>query len=135
MKGNDFVFDSIDRMYYIYQKISQNRGSLYIESPSLIKKATINLKNSNRNCFQYVMTVALNHQNIKNHPERITKNKPFNKHNWKEISFRSHIKDWKKFESINKSTSHLEQTVHLNHMKMYVKIMIILKCLKKTVMI
>ena len=93
MKGNDFVFDSIDRIYYICQKISQNRGSLYIDAPSLIKKATINLKNSNRNCFRYVMTVALNHQNIKNHPERITKNKPFNKHNSKEISFRSHIKD------------------------------------------
>ena len=38
------------------------------------------------------------------HPERISKIKPFiDQYNWKEIDFPSHGKDWKKFESNNKS--------------------------------
>ena len=29
------------------------------------------------NCFQYAITVVLNHQNIKKHPEKISNIKPF----------------------------------------------------------
>ena len=36
------------------------------------KKTTINSKNAANKCFQYSITVALNHQNIVNHPERIS---------------------------------------------------------------
>ena len=54
-------------------------------------------------CFQYVLTVALNYEQIKNHPERISKITPFiDQYNWKEIDFPSHSKDWKNFESNNK---------------------------------
>ena len=69
------------------------------------KKATINpKKNKDDKCFQYALTVALNYEQIKNHPERISKIKPFiDQYNWKEIDFPSHGKDWKKFESNNKS--------------------------------
>ena len=50
------------------------------------------------------VTVALNHEQIKNHPERISKIKPFiDKYDWKEIDLPSADKDWKKFESNNKS--------------------------------
>ena len=46
----------------------------------------------------------MNHENIKKDPQRITKTKPFiDQYNWKEISFPSHQKDWKKFESNNKT--------------------------------
>ena len=49
-------------------------------------------------------TVALSYEQIKSHPERISKIKPFiDQYNWKEIDFPSHKKDWKKFESNNKS--------------------------------
>ena len=38
-------------------------------------------------CFQYAITVALNHEKIKGHPERITKIKPFiNKYCWEGIN-------------------------------------------------
>ena len=42
------------------------RGESYIDSPEWLKnkKATINLENNDDNCFQYALTVALNHQNI-----------------------------------------------------------------------
>ena len=69
-----------------------------------IKKSTINPKNNDDNCFQYTLTVALNHKQIKSNPERISKIKPFiDQYNWKEIDFPSHSKDWKKFEQNNKS--------------------------------
>ena len=55
-------------------------------------------------CFQYALTVALNHEQIKDYPERTSKIKPFiDQYNWKDIDFPSHSKDWKKFELSNKS--------------------------------
>ena len=70
------------------------------------KKATINPKNNDDNCFQYALTVALNYQNIKNNPEIISKMKPFvDQYNWKEIDFPSRQKDWKKLQLNNKTTS------------------------------
>ena len=51
-------------------------------------KAIINLKNNDHKCFQYAITAALNYQNIKSSPERITKIKPcINQINWKKISY------------------------------------------------
>ena len=41
---------------------------------------------------------------VKNNQERISKIKPFiDQYNWKEINFPLHKKEWKKFESNNKS--------------------------------
>ena len=58
------------------------------------KKAKINPKNNDGKCFQYALTVALNHEQIKKDPQRITKIKPFiDQCNWKEIDFPSHNKD------------------------------------------
>ena len=86
-------------MYYHLQKIGLKRGGSYIDSPKWLKnKKTID------NCFQYALTVALNHQNIGKNPQRISKIKPFiDQYNWKEIDFPSHSKDWKKFEQNNKT--------------------------------
>ena len=48
--------------------------------------------------------IFLNHEQIKNNPERISKIKPFiDQYNWNEIDFPSHSKDWKKFELNNTS--------------------------------
>ena len=44
----------------------------------------------------------LNHEEIGEHAERITKVKPFiNKYKWEGIDFRSEKNDWKKFEKNN----------------------------------
>ena len=54
------------------------------------------------NVFNMQLILALNLDNIDNHPERISKIKPFiNKYNWKDIDFPSTSKDWKKFELNN----------------------------------
>ena len=73
-KRGDFVFNSADLLYYQLHKTSLKRtGSSYIDFPEWLKnkKATINPKNSGNNFFQYAITVALNHQNIKKDPQRI----------------------------------------------------------------
>ena len=94
-------------IYYIinFIKISLNRGGSYIDSLKWLKnkKATINPKNNDDKYFQYDVTVALSHQNIKSNPERITKINPFiDQYDWEEIKFPSNKKHWNKFEKIIK---------------------------------
>ena len=71
------------------------------------KKATINPKTNDENCFRYALTVALNSQNIpqrKKNRQRISKIKPFiDQYNSREINFPSPSKAWKKFEQNNKT--------------------------------
>ena len=105
-KGSEFVFESVDLLSYYIHKINLKRGKSYIKSPEWIlkKRATINPKNKDNKCFQYPITVALNHQNIESHSERLSNIKPFiDKYNWKGIDFPAGIKDWKKFERNNKT--------------------------------
>ena len=47
------------------------------------KKATINPKNNDDKCSQYAITVALNNEQIKKDPQRISKIKHFtDQYNW-----------------------------------------------------
>ena len=73
MKGSDFEFDGVNFLYYDFNKISINRGGSYIDSPKWLKdkKSTINPKNNDHKCFQYVVTLALNLDKINNNPENI----------------------------------------------------------------
>ena len=90
MRGREFVRDSINLLYYHLQKIGLKRGRSYIDSPKWLKnkKATINPKNNDDNCFQYALAVALNHRNIVKNPQRISRIERFiDQHNWKEIDF------------------------------------------------
>ena len=109
MRASDFEFDGVNFLYYDFNKTSINRGGSYTDSPKLLKgkKSTINPKNNDNKCFQYAVTLALNldnidNHNLDNHPERVSKIKPFiEKHDWENIDFPSTSKDWKKFESNN----------------------------------
>ena len=108
MKGSEFVFDSVDLLHYHLQKPSLKiTESSYIDSPNWLrnKKATINPKNNDDNCFQFATVTALYQKQIKIHPERISNLKPFiDQYDWREIDFPAQpSKDWKKFESNNKS--------------------------------
>ena len=79
MKRNEFVFDSVDLLYYKFRRIILNRGGSYIDSPKRLKnkKSTINPKLNHNQCLQYALTVALNYQNIEQDPQTISKIKPF----------------------------------------------------------
>ena len=105
MRGSEFEFDGVNFSYYDFNKTSINRGGCYKDSPKWLKdkKSSINPKNNDDKCFQYAVTLALNLDNIDNHPERVSKIKPFiEKYNWEDIDFPSTSKDSKKFESNNK---------------------------------
>ena len=72
--------NSIDLLYYHFRKASLRRGRSFEDSPEWLKNktATINPKNKkDDNCFQYALTVALNHQNIERDHQRISQIKPF----------------------------------------------------------
>ena len=102
LKASELVFDYVQLLYYKCHKTNPNRDRSNIDSPDWIKnkKATINAINKKENkCFQYAVTVALNHEEIGKNPERITKIKPFiNKYKWEGINFLSEKDDWKKIE-------------------------------------
>ena len=105
MRGSSFTFDRIDLLEYHLHKISLNRGSSYIDSPTWMKnkKVTINPKNTkNNNCLQYAITAGLNYRNIGHHSERISKLEPFiNNYNWDNIDFPAGHKDYSAFEKNN----------------------------------
>ena len=46
MRGSEFVYDSVDVLYYNLNKVNLSRGGSYIDSPKWLKnkKATINKK-------------------------------------------------------------------------------------------
>ena len=101
-RGSEFIHENVGLSHYIFQKISLKRGGSHVDSPEWLKnkRATINPKKKKKcnNCFQYVITVVLNYQNIVRDHRRISKIRPFiNQDKWKDIGFSSHQKDWKKF--------------------------------------
>ena len=53
-------------MHYKCHKVNFIRAGSYIDSSDWIKKekTTINLKNKDNKCFQYVVTDALNYEEI-----------------------------------------------------------------------
>ena len=128
-KGSNFVFESVDLLSYSSHKISLKRGKSFIKSPEWLtnERATINRNYKDNKCFQYSVTVALNHQNIGNHPERISNIKPFvDQYNWKDIDFLAGIKVWKKFKRNNKTIAlnifsilHNTKTINLAYKSKY----------------
>ena len=105
-RESDFIFESVQLLDNHLHKICLKRGKSYIKSPKWLenKKAIINPQNKyDNNCFEYTISVALNHQNIKNNPERISNIKPFiDKYNWKDIDIKAHQKEGReKLEKIN----------------------------------
>ena len=68
------------------------------------EKATINPENKVDKCFHYAGTVALNYEEIKWNPERVSNIKPFiNKYEWNGINYPSKIDYWKTFEKNNQA--------------------------------
>ena len=62
-EGSDFIFKSVELLDYHVHKIRFKRGKSYIKSPKWLenKRATTNPQNKKDSCFQYAITVALNH--------------------------------------------------------------------------
>ena len=136
--GSNFIFESVDLLDYLLHKISLKRGNSYIKSPNWLinKRATINPQNNDDKCFLNAITVALNHQNIRNNLERISKIKPvINQYNWIDINIKEDREkleknnmtiNWKKFEQNNKTIAlnilflpHNTKTIRLAYKSKY----------------
>ena len=70
MEGSNFVFESVDLLYYSLHEISLSKGGSYIDSTDWIKKkkATIKPQNKDNECFKYAITVELSHKKVKKDP-------------------------------------------------------------------
>ena len=61
IRRSEFIYDSVDLLYYNLQKISLNRKeSSYIDSPEWLKNKKATIHQKDYNCFQYDLAVALN---------------------------------------------------------------------------
>ena len=75
----------------------------------------------------YAITVALNHNKIDSHPERILNTIPhISKYNWDRINFPSQRKDWELFEKDNEgialnilSVPYNKKTIELQYKSKY----------------
>ena len=66
-KGSEFIPESVELLYYYFQKINIRRAESYIMSPDWLvnKGATINPKNQKDNkCFQWSIISGLNYNKI-----------------------------------------------------------------------
>ena len=122
--GSNFAFESVDLLSYHIHETTMKRGKSYIKSPNWVisKKGTKNPKNEDNRYFQYSIIVALHHQEIGEHPERLSNMHHFFSYcyNWEGIEFSAGIKDWKRSEKNNETTalnilfvSHEEKTANL----------------------
>ena len=96
MKYSESLFDYVHLLYYKYHKINLNCDGSYVDSTDWIKtkNATINLINNKKKCFQYAVTVPVNHEERRKDPGRITKIEPsINKYNWERVNFPSEKDD------------------------------------------
>ena len=67
-RGNEFIPDSVELLYYHLQRVDIRKAESYIMSPDGIasEKATINPKNKKDNkCFQWSIISELNYNKIK----------------------------------------------------------------------
>ena len=128
MEGSSFAFDYINFLNIKLNQVDLIRGASYIKEDKWIsnKKATINPKNNkgeDNYCFMYAVTVAPNHNEIDDHPERINKIIPYiTKYNWNRINFPLQRKNWERFEQDNidialniLSVPPNEKTIELQH--------------------
>ena len=100
-RGSEFIPDSVELLYYHFQRIDIRRAESYIMSPDWIasKKATINPKNEKDNeCFKWSIIAGLNYNKIKEKElKKILKFKRV------DTDFSSYQRDWEEFEQNNTS--------------------------------
>ena len=105
MRGSNWIFESIDVLELHTVKYEPLNGSSYIPLPKALsnKKAIINMKNDDDECFKWCVTRALNP--VSRDGERITKilRKQSEKLNWDGIKFPLELGKIDRFEKQNKS--------------------------------
>ena len=102
-KGSEFIPESVELLYYYFQKINIRRAESYIMSPNQLvnKGASINPKNEKDNkCFQWSIISGLNYNKIK---EKDLKN--ILKFKRVDTNVLLYQRDWEGFEQNNNSVA------------------------------
>ena len=111
------INDDAEKYYYLAVK-----SKLELYSSERLRNKKVAMTNGD-NCFQNALNDALDYQRIKRDPQKTSKMKTcISQFNWKDITFPSHQKDWKKFEQTNKKIAlnilfvpHNTKTIILAH--------------------
>ena len=104
LSDSKFAFDEVLHMDVDFRQLNLMRGLSYLPLPDWLakKKAIINPKNTDRECFKWAIIAALRWEEIRNNPERISKLKRFEADfDWSGVGFPISFRDIKGFESRN----------------------------------
>ena len=99
-----FTLDHIMHLDIDFHQLVLTRGSSHVELPEWIarKKAVINPKNEDEECFKWAVIAALHYEEISDHPERVSKLCPFaERYNWDGLEFPMALNKISKFEKRN----------------------------------
>ena len=99
-----FTLDHIMHLDIDFHQLVLTRGSSHIELPQWIasKKAVINPKNEDEECFKWAVVAALHCEEISVNPERISKLRPFaERYDWEGLEFPMALNKISKFEKRN----------------------------------
>ena len=102
---NEVLFTNVD-----FHQLNCTSGSSYLPLPDwlAIKKAIINPKNEDKECFKWAVIMASKWEEINNNPDRISKLKRFEKDfDWSGIGFLVSSEDISKFEFRNQISINL----------------------------
>ena len=104
LRNSKFVFDRVLHMDIDFHRLNLTRGSSYVPLPDWLmkKKAIINPKNSDMECFKWAVIAAMNWEEIGNNPERVSKLRRYERDfDWSGLEFPVSFKDINKFERNN----------------------------------
>ena len=104
LRNSNFVSDRVLHMDIDFYKLNLTRGSSYVPLPDWLmkKKAIINPKNSDMECFKSAVIAAMKWEEIDNNPERVSKLKRYEgEFDWSDTEFPVSFRDINKFERNN----------------------------------
>ena len=107
LRDSTFVYDRVLDIDMDFHRLNLTRGSSYIPLPDWLtkKKAIINPRNSDMECFKWAVIAATKWEEIDRDHQRVSKLRRYeNAFDWDEIEFPVSFRDIKRFESRNEIT-------------------------------
>ena len=104
MPESGFTLDQIMHLHINFHRLTLKRGSFYMKLPEWIekKKAVINPKNEDEECFKWAVIAALHRKEIKKDHQRISRLRHYeDQYNWNGLEFPLTIQRIGKFERNN----------------------------------
>ena len=104
LRNSKFVFDRVLHMDIDFHRLNLTRGSSYVPLPDWLtkKKAIINPKNSDMECFKWAVIAAMKWEEINQDHQRVSELKRYEgEFDWSGLEFLVSLRDINKFERNN----------------------------------